>query len=124
MLKFKFLLWMLAKLLQRAIRTRQGAARHVAGHDVHFQIRTASGAGRNFRIKDGHVSSAAGISPKAEFTLTFSNAAAGFRILSAKDAKGTFLQGLHDGDLSLSGDFAKLMWFQRLTDFLQPETAG
>ena len=52
--------------------------------------------------------------------MTFSSAAAGFRILSAKDSKGAFLAGLHDKELNLSGDFVEIMWFQGLTEFLQP----
>jgi hypothetical protein len=110
---------MLAKLLQRAISTKADAARHAAGKDVRFQIRTTNGLGRYYRIADGHIATRAGLAPSADFTLTFSSARAGFRILSAKDSTGAFLQGLHDGELSISGDFAKVMWFQRLTDFLQ-----
>lgn len=123
MLRFKFLLWMLSKLLQRTIRKQPDAARHAAGKEVSFQIRTASGVGRHYRIQDGRVTSSAGLTSAANFTLTFATAAAGFRILSAKDAKGAFLQGLHDGELLINGDFVKVMWFQRLTDFLQPQAA-
>lgn len=123
MLKFKFLLWMLARLLQRAIRSNPAAARHAAGKVVRFQIRTTEGAGRHYRIADGRVASSPGVSPQVDFTLTFSDASCGFRILSAKDSTGAFLQGLHDGELSIDGDFAKVMWFQRLTDFLKPAGA-
>jgi hypothetical protein len=122
MLRFKFLLWMLTKLLRRAIRTKPDAARHVSSKDVTFQIRTTGGAGRHYRIASGRVTSSAGLEEASpDFTLTFSTGAAGFRILSAKDAKGAFLQGLHDGELTISGDFVKVMWFQRLADFLQPD---
>ena len=31
-----------------------------------------------------------------------------------------FLAGLHDKELNLSGDFVEIMWFQGLTEFLQP----
>lgn len=30
---------------------------------------------------------------------------------------------LHDEDLVISGDFVEVMWFQGLTDYLQPEKA-
>jgi hypothetical protein len=52
--------------------------------------------------------------------MTFTNAATGFAILSAKDSKEAFLAALHDGDLRLHGDFVEIMWFQGLTDYLQP----
>lgn len=121
MLKFKFLLWMLGKLLNRAIRKDPKAAAYVAGENLTFQIVTASGAGRHYRIANGTITSAAGQTARAGFTMTFSDAQAGFRILSAKDSREAFLKGLHDKDLALSGDFVKVMWFQGLTNFLQPQ---
>lgn len=120
MLKFKFLLWMLEKLIGRMIRKDPKAADYVAGKDLTFQINTAGGVGRRYRIANGAITSAAGITSDAAFTMTFSNPAAGFRILSAKDSQDAFLQGLHDRELDLSGDFIEIMWFQGLTDFLQP----
>ena len=45
-MKFVFLLWMLDKLIKRAIRTSPDCARHVEGKLLTFQIRTVAGAGR------------------------------------------------------------------------------
>lgn len=120
MLKFKFLLWMLGRLIKRAIRTNPKAAAYVADENLTFQIRTAGGIGRHFRIAKGRISSAAGILPGATFTMTFAHPEAGFRILSAKDSQDAFLQGLHDKELVLSGNFVKVLWFQGLTNFLPP----
>lgn len=120
MLKFKFLLWMLAKLLGRAIRKDPRAAAYVAGKQLTFQIRTA-GAGRHYRIANGAITSAAGVADNPDFTMAFATPAAGFRILSAKDSQGAFLQGLHDKELVLSGNFVEILWFQGLTAFLQPQ---
>ena len=119
-MKFKFLLWMLANLLKRAIRSNPDCARHVDGKNLTFQIRTIDGIGRYYTVANGKISSSPGIATGAKFTLTFSDAAAGFRILSAKDSKGAFLAGLHDNELSVSGDFVEVMWFQGLTEYLQP----
>ena len=121
MIKFKFLLWMLEKLLKRAINKKPACAAYVRGKELTFQIRTIDGIGRHYSIRNGGITSAAGIAPTAGFTMSFSDASAGFRILSAKDSKGAFLAGLHDQELSLSGDFVEIMWFQGLTEFLQPE---
>lgn len=57
---------------------------------------------------------------KADFTLSFKNAARGFAILSAKDGKEAFLSALHDQDIAISGNFVEVMWFQGFTEFLQP----
>ena len=120
MLKFKFLLWAFAQLLKRQIKNNPDCARYVAGKNLVFQIRTASGAGRHYVIRDGALRSTAGLTPKSEFTLTFTSAAKGFAILSAKDSQAAFLKGLGNQDLSISGDFQEVMWFQGLTAFLQP----
>ena len=120
MVKFKFLLWMMPKLMQRAIRTKAACARYVAGKRLEFQIQTADKIGRHFRIQDGQVTSFAGLSPTPKFTLTFKTADKGFRILSAKNGKEAFLDALRDEDLVISGDFVEVLWFQGFTEFLQP----
>lgn len=120
MLKFKFLLWVLTKLLQRAVKRHPACAKYVEGKNLVFQMQTREGVGRHFSIKDGRISSRAGLTPNPEFTLTFKDAAKGFAILSAKDGKEAFLSALRDGDLVISGDFVEVMWFQGLTEYLQP----
>lgn len=119
MLKFKFLLWVMPKLLQRAINTQPACARHVAGKSLAFQIQTRDKVGRHFRIQDGKVRSFAGLTNAPKFTLTFRNADRAFKILSAKDGKEAFLAALHNEDLSISGDFVEVLWFQGLTEHLQ-----
>lgn len=120
MLKFKFLLWAFAHLLQRKIRSDADCARYVGAKKLVFQIRTASGAGRTYVIQDGTVRSFAGLSANAAFTLNFSSPAKGFEILSAKDAQPAFLRGVGSKDLTITGDFRELIWFQGLTSYLQP----
>jgi hypothetical protein len=120
MLKFKFLLWALTKLLQRAVKNNPACAKYVQGKELVFQIRTIDGIGRHFRIKNGAVSSTAELTKTPKFTMTFKNAAKGFEILSAKESKDAFLGGLRDQNLVLSGDFVEVLWFQGLTEYLQP----
>ena len=120
MLKFKFLLWAFAQLLQRKIRSDADCARYVGAKQLVFQIRTASGAGRTYVIQDGAVRSLAGLSANPAFTLSFSTPAKGFQILSAKDAQPAFLRGVGSQDLVISGDFREVLWFQGLTSYLQP----
>ncbi|MEO6292874.1 MAG: helicase [Burkholderiaceae bacterium] len=122
MLKFKFLLWALTKLLQRAVKRNSACARYVAGKELVFQMQTRDGIGRHFSIRNGKVNSIAGLTSSPQFTMTFRNAARGFAILSAKDVKEAFLAALHHEDLAISGDFVEVMWFQGLTEYLQPKT--
>ncbi|KRD18337.1 helicase [Acidovorax sp. Root267] len=120
-MKFKLLLWLLAKLLQRAVKKNAECARHVKDKTLVFQIQTLDGAGRHFRIDDGKVRSAAGLTDCPKFTLVFKDAAKGFAVLSAKESKDAFLTALRTEDLVIRGDFVEVLWFQRLTDFLQPQ---
>jgi hypothetical protein len=120
MLKFKFLLWALAKLLQRAIKNNPACARYVENKELVFQIQTIGGMGRQFHIKNGVLNSIAGLAKTPDFTMTFSDAANGFATLSAKDSKEAFLTALHKEKLVISGDFVEVMWFQGLTEYLQP----
>ena len=122
MLKFKFLLWALTKLLQRAVNKDPACAKYVAGKELVFQIQTKSGTGRHFSIKNGKVTSIAGLTRSPAFAMTFKDAARGFATLSAKNSKEAFLAALHDEDLVISGDFVEVMWFQGLTEYLQSKT--
>ncbi len=121
MLKFKILLWLLTTLLRKAIKNQPACAKYVKGKNLLFQIQTRAGAGRYFTIENGAVRSAAGITRAPQFTMSFRDAARGFAILSAKDSKDAFLTALHQEDLAISGDFVEVMWFQGLTDYLQPD---
>ncbi len=120
MLKFQFLLWAFTQLLKRQIKHNPDCVRYVEGKSLVFQIRTASGAGRSYAIRDGTIQSSAGLTANPQFTLSFKDAARGFAILSAKDSQAAFLRGLGSQDLVISGDFQEVMWFQGLTAFLQP----
>ena len=120
MFKFKFLLWAFAQMLQRQVRNNPECARYVGAKSLVFQIRTVSGAGRTFVIEEGAIRSSAGLTATPRFTFSFKDAAKGFAILSAKDSQAAFLRGLGSKNLTISGDFRDVMWFQGLTAFLQP----
>ncbi|HEX5276814.1 MAG TPA: helicase [Fluviicoccus sp.] len=120
MYKFKLLLWAFTQLLKRQIKNNPECARYVQGKRLVFQIRTLSGVGRYYVVRNGGIHSYPGQSAEAQFTLSFKDAGKGFDILSAKDSQAAFLRGLGTKDLVISGDFLEVMWFQGLTAFLQP----
>ena len=122
MIKFKFLLWMLTKLLQRAVKNNPKCAAHVQDKNLTFQIQTATGKGRYFVVKNGQIQSYAGQTPSPSFTFTFKTAAKGFAVLSTKDSVNTFLTAIKTQDLVITGDYVEVMWFQSLTDFIAPHT--
>lgn len=119
-MKFKLLLWMLTKLLQRAVKTNPKCLAYVKDKNVTFQIQTANGEGRYFEVKNGKLISYAGQTQSPSFTFTFKNGSTGFAVLSAKDSVNTFLTALRTEDLVITGNFVDVMWFQSLVDFLQP----
>jgi hypothetical protein len=55
MLKFKFLLWALTKLLQRTIKKSPDCAKYVKGKELVFQIQTHDGVGRYFTLKEAPI---------------------------------------------------------------------
>lgn len=120
MFKFKFLLWAFAQLLKRQIARNAACARYVQSKRLIFQIRTVAGAGRYYVIEDGAIRSSGGLTQSPQFTLCFKDAARGFAILSANDSQAAFIKGVGSKDLTISGDFREVMWFQGLTAFLQP----
>lgn len=120
MLKFKFLLWALNQLIRRQIKTNPECSRYIREKRLVFQIRTASGIGRHYEIRNGHIRSTPGLTPNPQFTFTFTSAMKGFAILSAKDSQAAFIRGIGAGDLLISGDFREVLWFQGLSAFLQP----
>jgi len=123
MFKFKFLLWALTMLLNRAAKSNPECARFVGAKELDFQIRAGDGAGRLFMIRDGVVRSRSSVDRPAKFTMTFRDAGRGFAVLSAKDSQDAFLSALRDGDLKITGDLVEVLWFQRLTEFLKPKVA-
>lgn len=121
-MKFKLLLWMLTKLLQRAVKTNPKCAAFVKDKNVTFQIQTASGDGRYFEVKNGKIKSYVGQTKSPSFTFTFKTGRKGFAVLSAKDSVNTFLTALRTEDLVITGNFVDVMWFQSLVDFIQPHS--
>ncbi len=120
MMRFKLLLWMLTKLLQRAVKANPKCAAYVKDKNVTFQIQTASGKGRYFEVKNGKINSHAGQTQSPSFTFTFKTGSMGFAVLSAKDSVNTFLSAIRTQDLVITGNFVDVMWFQSLVDFIQP----
>ncbi|ALD01522.1 helicase [Acinetobacter sp. TTH0-4] len=129
MMKFKFLLWMLTKLLQRAVKKDAKCAAFVKDKNVTFQIQIQiqiqiqmeSGEGRYFEVKNGKINSHAAQTKSPSFTFTFKTGSKGFAVLSAKDSVNTFLTALRTQDLVITGNFVDVMWFQSLVDFIQPQ---
>lgn len=119
MLRFKLLLWLLTKLLQKSIKTKPACQKSVEGKELVFGIQTQDGIGRYFTVKNGYITSTSKPNNKSQFTLTFKDAKTGYAVLSSKESKDAFLTALSKKQLAISGDFVEVLWFQGLTDFVR-----
>lgn len=81
------------------------------------------GIGRHFSIANGKVTSRAGLGADPKFTMTFGSPEAGYAVFSSKKGMDARLSALRDGALVIRGDFVEVLWFQGLTEHLQPGTA-
>jgi hypothetical protein len=121
-MKFRFLLWMLARLMGKASRTNPDFQQQLAGKELVFQLHTLDGkVARHFIVKDQRVTSKRGAVAQPAFALGFKDAAYGFATLTAKNKQLAFMQGIQNKDIQIQGNPAQVMWFQGLTKYLKPK---
>lgn len=114
-MKFRFLLWMLGRLMAKASRTNAEFQQQLEGKELVFQLHTLDGKlARHYRIKDQRVSSHAGVASEPAFAIGFLDAAYGFATLTAKNKQLAFMQGIQNKDIQIQGNPALVIWFQGL----------
>lgn len=118
-MKFRFLLWMLGRLLARASRSNPDFQRQLADKNLSFQLRTLDGkVARHFIVSNQRITSKAGLTAEPAFTLGFRDSAYAFAALTARNRQQAFMQGLQNQDIQIQGNPALVVWFQGLTQFL------
>jgi len=121
-MKFRFLLWMLGRLLTKASRDNPDFQQQLGDKDLSFQLHTLDGkVARHFIVKDQRVSSVSGPAPDPAFSLGFKDAAFGYATMTAKNKQLAFMQGIQDKNIQIQGNPALVMWFQGLTKYLKPK---
>lgn len=121
-MKFRFLLWMLGRLMAKASRQNPAFRQQLEGRDLVFQLHTLDGkVARHFIVKDLRVTSKSGTAHKPDFSLGFRDAAYGFGAMTAKNKQLAFMQGIQNKDIQVQGNPALVMWFQGLTKYLMPK---
>lgn len=114
-MKFRFLLWMLGRLMARASRGNAEFRQQLKDRELVFQLHTLDGqVARHYRIKDQRVSSHAGAAHEPDFAIGFRDAAYGFITLNAKNKQLAFMQGIQNKDIQIQGNPALVIWFQGL----------
>ncbi|MBU1329457.1 MAG: helicase [Gammaproteobacteria bacterium] len=121
-MKFRFLLWMLGRLMAKASRDNPAFQKQLEGRDLVFQLHTLDGRiARHFIVKDLRISSRRGPASEPAFALGFKDAAYGFATLTAKNKQLAFMQGIQNKDIQIQGNPALVLWFQGLTKYLSPK---
>ena len=121
-MKFRFLLWMLGRLMAKASRTNPEFQQQLAGKDLVFQLHTLDGkVARHFIVAGQRVSSKRGAAKDPAFALGFKDAAYGFATMTAKNKQLAFMQGIQNKDIQIQGNPALVIWFQGLLKHVVPK---
>ncbi len=121
-MKFRFLLWMLGRLMAKASRQNPAFQEQLAGKDLVFQLHTLDGKlARHYIVKDQRVVSKRGKAENPAFALGFKDAAYGFATMTAKNKQLAFMQGIQNKDIQIQGNPMLVMWFQGLMKHLMPK---
>ncbi|EEB60393.1 conserved hypothetical protein [Pseudomonas syringae pv. tomato T1] len=121
-MKFRFLLWMLGRMMARASRDNPDFQQQLAGKNLTFQLQTTDGRiARHFVVQDQRIRTASGVVAEPAFAIAFRDAAFGFATLQAKNKQLAFMRGVQDKDIQIKGNPALVIWFQGLTKYLKPK---
>lgn len=121
-MKFRFLLWMLGRLMAKASRDNPAFQQQLVDRDMVFQLHTLDGkVARHFIVKDQRITSKRGPASAPAFALGFKDAAYGFATMSAKNKQLAFMQGIQNKDIQIQGNPALVIWFQGLSKYLMPK---
>ena len=120
-MKFRFLLWALGFLMKRAQRKSEEFRKSLEGQDITFQITSQDGVARQYTVANQAVTTRSGKVSEPAFELSFKDAGTGFTIMTAKEAELAFMKGIQDKDITITGDYTKLMWFQEAMKYAKPE---
>ena len=121
-MKFRFLLWMLGRLMAKASRQNPAFQEQLAGKDLVFQLHTLDGKlARHYIVKDQRVVSKRGKAENPAFALGFKDAAYGFATMTAKNKQLAFMQGIQNKDIQIQGNPALVIWFQGLLKHVVPK---
>ena len=121
-MKFRFLLWMLGRLMAKASRENPAFRQQLEGRDMVFQLHTLDGkVARHFTVAGQRVTSKRGTTSDPAFAIGFKDGAYGFETMTAKNKQLAFMQGIQNKDIQIQGNPALVMWFQGLTKYLMPK---
>ncbi|NLY12218.1 MAG: helicase [Gammaproteobacteria bacterium] len=121
-MKFRFLLWMLGRMMNKASKTNPAFQQQLEGKELTFMLHTLDGkVARHFVIRNNRLESRSGVVQDPTFAIGFKDAAFGFATMNAKNKQLAFMQGIQDKNIQIQGNTAMVMWFQGLMKYLMPK---
>lgn len=118
-MKFRLLLWYMARRMELLARTNADFIAKLHGRDFTLQISSAEGTHRFFRVHHNRVHSDSRIHEKADLTLHFASNDIGVRLLT-RAAADDFMQAMQKQEVTVTGDYSLLMWFMSIGKYLKP----
>ena len=118
-MKFRMLLWYMARRMELLSRTHPGFIAKLHGRDFVIQIATDEGAQRFFQVRHNRVISRTIPHPAPDLKLSFVDNDVAFRLLTQANAKA-FMAAMQKQEVSVTGDYALLMWFMGIGKYLRP----
>jgi hypothetical protein len=113
-MKFSILLFVLVKIIRRAVKKYPALKSKVKEKDFSIIIKTEDGArGRYFSFNGGDVSSRGKDLSGADVTLTWKDADAGFRVMITQSNKA-FVKAIQGGSLKVQGDINNIPQFMAI----------
>lgn len=115
-MKFRFLLWMLGRLMAKASRKDPDFQKLLSGKDLRFRLFTLDGkVSRIFTVNNQRVSSkGGGGEAETAFSIGFRDAAYAVATMTGKNQQVAFMKGIQDKDIVIGGNAGLVMWFQGL----------
>jgi 3-hydroxyisobutyrate dehydrogenase len=123
-MKFRFLLWLLAKKLISAGRKNTAFKKEVSKRDLIFQLKTMDNKhSRYFIVNRGNlVTGTEKPDSKPDFSISFRDPDYGFSVLTSRE-KNAFVTGVLEENIIIEGDFPLIIWFQNLISLMKSGTA-
>lgn len=118
-MKFRFLLWLLGRLLAGASRRNAAFREQLVDRDLVFQLQTRDGRiARHFIVQDLRIRSVSGSVVRPDLCIAFRDAGYGFALLTAANKQLALMQGIQNKDIQIQGNPALLLWLQGLVSHL------
>lgn len=118
-MKFRMLLWYMARRMEMLSRTHPEFIAKLHGRDFVIQVATDEGAHRFFRVQHNRVTSRNTVHAKPDLDLHFATNEVAFRLLTTGDAN-SFMAAMQQQEVKVTGDYSLLMWFMSIGKYLRP----